>query len=101
MSSHTSTLAPAATIERHDGYTIQHFAPITIGSTVFAVREQIIDGSDTPVMWITGPRGADYTLERTNRPGVYVAQSFTSGQPMKRQGNVVLINWAGDIIEQA
>lgn len=96
-----NTITTTAPTEQHDGYTITHYAPIQLGGKTFTVREQHVDGSPESIMWITGPRGADYTLQRTNRPGVYVAQSFTSGQPMKRQGNVVLIHWLGDIIEQA
>ncbi|WP_413318343.1 hypothetical protein AA0Z99_00235 [Agrococcus sp. 1P02AA] len=99
------SLQTASPIEQHDGYTIQHFAPIELGGKEFTVREQRIeatgDHAGSSTMWITGPRGADYTLEPTGRPGVYVAQSWSSGQPMRRQGNVVLIHWLGDIIEQA
>jgi len=96
-----NTITATAQVEQHDGYTIKHFAPIQLGKQTFTVREQQFEAGYDSIMWITGPRGADYTLERTSRPGVYIAQSFTSGQPMRRQGNVVFIHWLGDIIEQA
>lgn len=101
MTQMTSTLAPTNTVEQHDGYTLEHYAPIQIGGTTFTVRRQRIDITGESYLWLTGPRGGDYILQ-PHRPsqGVYVAQSFKSGQPMRRAGNLVLIHWFGDLIEQ-
>lgn len=97
-----NTLTATAPVEQHDGYTITPLAPITIGKTTFQAHEQHIENCGESIVWLIGPRGASYTL-RAHRPaeGLFVAQSFTSGQPMRRQGNMVLIRWIGDLIEQA
>lgn len=96
-----NTLTATAPAEQYDGYTITRFAPVAIGKTTFQAHEQHIDNCDS-IVWLVGPRGASYTLE-AYRPaeGLFVAQSFTSGQPMRRQGNPVIIRWIGDLIEQA
>lgn len=84
--------------------------PVTLGRTTYAVEtwthtwtDELRGGlecSDTMTV-LTGPRGAQYFLrgylgKDTGRRQII---SFTSGQPLRVNGNEVRVHLLGDVIE--
>lgn len=106
-------LEPIAPIEQRDGYTLQQFAPITLGKTTYEVERQVstwVDSMDgktksSETIWLTGPRGASYFLRASIQSmtgtdsGMRQVVSWKSGQPLRVQGNEVRVTLLGDIIE--
>lgn len=97
-------LAPG-TVTEGEGYTRTDRDPVKLGKTTYAVHTLHIHETGSTITNLVGPRGAIYFLrpynERNGDTGLRQVISFSSGNPLRVQGNEVRVHLLGDIIEVA
>ena len=99
-----NTLTPSENVRIEDGYRIIECAPVKLGRSTYAVKIQRYDDpAHEDTIWLTGARGAEYTLvpeSVCNDTGRYRVISFASGAPLRSRGNEIRVTLIGDILEE-
>lgn len=95
-------LAPG-TVTEGEGYTRTDHEPVKLGKTTYAVHTLHIHETGSTVTNLVGPRGAIYFLREFlgDDTGLRQVISFSSGNPLRVQGNEVRVYHLGNIIEVA
>lgn len=94
-------------IVQMDGYTLQDAGTVQLAGKSFEVQIQEIapkgDYSGNTITWLTGARGAKYSLEPVSivEPnGVYRIMSFTNGSFLRRKdGKDLCVVLMGNVLE--
>lgn len=98
----TTNFLELGEIVQHEGYTMQDAGTIKLGRTTYKVEIQKMDSDGEDITWLKGPRGAAYMLQPTSMlepTGVCRVRSFSSGAPLRVQGNEVRVVMLGNAIE--